>query len=96
MCQFGNYITDLIFKGELKPDGDGKYWTTHAHLDHFLYLTRKENVKLNLSKFGEYLKSEKRRELYKSHPEFGDKNLEKRLSEISHSDIENFMETYTE
>lgn len=40
--------------------------------------------------FGNYLLSEKRRELYKSHPEYQNgKMLEERLSCVNHADIEN-------
>mgnify|MGYP001305634198 FL=1 len=52
------------------------------------YFNRKDLVK-----FGEYLLSEERRELYKQNPNFPNELLlEERLSEVSHSDIENFIE----
>lgn len=47
--------------------------------------------KKDLVKFGNYLLSDERKELYKSHPEpYG--TLEERLSVVNHSDIENFLE----
>ena len=52
------------------------------------YFNRKDLVR-----FGEYLLSEERRELYKQNPNFPNELLlEERLSEVSHSDIENFIE----
>lgn len=52
------------------------------------YFNRKDLVR-----FGEYLLSKERRELYKQNPNFPNELLlEERLSEVSHSDIENFIE----
>ncbi len=48
--------------------------------------------KTDMVLFGNYLLSEKRRELYKSHPELGDTNLEERLSNVGHWDFANWKE----
>lgn len=40
--------------------------------------------------FGNWLFSNHRRELFASHPDLGDKNLENRLSQVHDSDIENW------
>ena len=47
--------------------------------------------KRDLVSFGNYLLSKERRELYKNHPELGETNLEARLAEVNHADIENWM-----
>lgn len=47
--------------------------------------------KRDLISFGNYLLSDERRELYKNHPELGDKNLEERLLGVHKSDIDNWM-----
>ncbi len=49
------------------------------------YYNRKDLVS-----FGKYLLSEQRRYLFASHPEFGEKRLEERLSDVHDSDIENW------
>lgn len=49
------------------------------------YFSKKDMVS-----FGDYLLSEQRRELFASHPEFGEKGLESRLSCVHDSDIENW------
>lgn len=49
--------------------------------------------KTDLISFGEYLFSEQRRKAFKNAPQFPDELLlEERLSEVSHSDVENFIE----
>lgn len=45
-----------------------------------------------LVSFGEYLLSNKRRELFASHPELLDKNLDDRLSVVHHSDVYNWLQ----
>lgn len=48
--------------------------------------------KKDLVAFGNYLLSDKRRESFKSHPQpVG--TLEDRLKQISHADVENFLES---
>ncbi len=47
--------------------------------------------KRDLISFGNYLLSDERRELYANHPELGDNNLDERLANVNHSDIENWM-----
>lgn len=49
------------------------------------YFNRKDMIS-----FGEYLLSEERKELYKSHPVLGSENLEERLSVVNHSDLDNW------
>lgn len=44
--------------------------------------------KKDLVSFGNYLLSPHRRALFKSHPDLGERNLEERLSQVHHSDIE--------
>lgn len=44
--------------------------------------------------FGEYLLSDERKQLFASHPTAGDSNLEYRLSQVHHSDVENFVNKY--
>ncbi len=44
--------------------------------------------KKDLVSFGNYLLSPHRRALFASHPDLGDKYLEERLSQVHHSDIE--------
>jgi len=41
--------------------------------------------------FGNYLLSSERRERFASHPVLGDRNLEQRLSEVCHSDFDNYQ-----
>lgn len=48
--------------------------------------------KRDLVKFGEYLLSEERKELFKQHPGMKGHTLESRLASVNHSDIENWME----
>ena len=96
MCMFANYITDLIQKGELEKSDDGKHWATYDQFDKWLS-ARREKMRINsMISFGKYLLSKERKELYKNHPELGDKNLEERLSEVNHSDVENFLDNYRE
>ncbi len=40
--------------------------------------------------FGNYLLSEERKEMIKSHPEFDESTHEERLSRVSHADVENW------
>ena len=47
--------------------------------------------KRDLVKFGNYLGSEERKQLFKTHPEFGEQHLEERLSQVHNSDIENWL-----
>lgn len=48
----------------------------------------------DLVSFGKYLLSDERRKRYENHPGFPDgKDLESRLSEISHADIENWKDS---
>jgi hypothetical protein len=49
--------------------------------------------KKDLVSFGNYLLSPHRRALFASHPDLGEKNLEERLSQVNHSDIENWKYT---
>ncbi len=49
--------------------------------------------KKDLVSFVHYIFSDKRRELFKNHPEFGDTNLEERLQGVHKSDIDNWMES---
>lgn len=44
--------------------------------------------KKDLVSFGNYLLSPHRRALFASHPDLGDKDLDERLSQVHHSDIE--------
>lgn len=44
-----------------------------------------------LVEFGNYLLSEERKQLYASHPQLGDSDLEERLSTVNHADVENFI-----
>lgn len=44
--------------------------------------------KKDLVSFGNYLLSPHRRALFASHPDLGEKDLEERLSQVHHSDIE--------
>lgn len=46
--------------------------------------------KKDMVSFGNYLLSEQRRDLFASHPDFGEKNLKERLSYVHDSDIENW------
>jgi len=48
--------------------------------------------KADLVKFGNYLLSEERKELFKSHPNSVG-TLKERLSRVSHADVENFLES---
>lgn len=48
--------------------------------------------KADLIHFGNYLLSQERRDLYKSHPNYEPDRLEERLSIVNHADIENFIE----
>ncbi len=41
--------------------------------------------------FGKYLLSEERRQRFINHPVFGSNNLEERLSDVHHADIENWI-----
>lgn len=50
--------------------------------------------KKDLISFGNYLLSQERRELYKTHPDYTPNRYEERLSTVNHSDIENFIEKY--
>ena len=47
----------------------------------------------DLTSFGLYLLSAERRERFKQHPNFGEERLEERLSEVHHSDIENWKDS---
>lgn len=49
--------------------------------------------KKDLVSFGNYLLSPHRRALFETHPDLGDKDLEERLSQVHHSDIENWKYT---
>ena len=49
-----------------------------------------EFTRTDLVSFGNYLLSNERKELFESHPDLGSENLEERLSEVNHSDIENW------
>jgi len=51
--------------------------------------------KEDMVSFGQYLLSEERRELFKSHPELGETNLEERLAEVTDADIENWLAKQT-
>jgi len=51
----------------------------------------KQGERDNMVYFGQYLLSDVRRKLFASHPEFGDENLEQRLKQVHHSDVENFQ-----
>lgn len=46
--------------------------------------------KKDMVSFGNYLLSEQRRDLFASHPDFKEKNLDERLSYVHDSDIENW------
>lgn len=92
-CKFANHVTDLIQLGELQKSKDGKYWATHDHFDDWMADQSKLIHKKQLIAFAHYLFSDKRREQFSNHPEFGDKNLDQRLMSVHRSDIENWMES---
>ncbi len=46
----------------------------------------------DLSSFGNYLFSEERKNLIHNHPETNDGNLDERLSNVTHADVENWKE----
>ncbi len=48
--------------------------------------------KSDLVKFGEYLLSEERKNLIKSHPGFEPSTIEHRLKQVSHADVANWIE----
>ena len=47
-----------------------------------------------LVSFGQYLLSKERRKLFASHPVFGKKNLNERLSQVWDADISNWKNSY--